>query len=72
MPDALISLNGENYGFEWSVNVYMSQRGGFFAVVKVGSTVRTTDYYIDRYHTKDVGCLLMADMLDEKLEASHA
>lgn len=67
----VLELSGVSEGFAWKVSVQKTASGEFYALVKVGSTVRITHNFMLAESARDAGCFEMSDMLAEKMEESH-
>jgi len=61
MPDLVRDLKGDG----WSVFVYPSLRGGYFALITKGSTIKSTDNYDTKEEAREAGCLLMAEIEED-------
>ena len=65
MSDLVLDLKGKEKWIEWSVFVYLNASGEYYALAKVGSTVRITSNQQKDIAARDEGCQLVADMFAE-------
>lgn len=64
-------LSGENDGFEWQIAGHMTASGTYYALVKVGSTVKITRDCETVEGARDAGRQLLVDTLAELVDVYH-